>query len=416
MNLILTGYSMNDTENNYYSLLSERTIEVEYIIADKDSMEAVPLAEKLIKKAAGCEKCSTYSPSDSECSILWSLTKHDYIVKFSAQINRVNIREAEKILHNQIIEANRILEEFNAVLYASAVYPLPGSENASMNIKNNDLLFSGSPDNFNNLIKNSVFNYHYMKLYLHFENEEEFFRLHTAVRLIMPLLPALTSGSPVLGDTEDSQDITLEIFKHKLSRTGKACRSIIPLPVRNRNEYEESINQCMKCDYVNNDSGMIDECRAVTADFEKGMLAVRIFDMQESPHVDFAVVRFITYILELIVNCRCSTEKQASISNEELLEIFDNITKDGLKGMVENEKYLKLLSIEDQTKMSAWGIWMLLAKKVKDYAGLKIPPVENILKTGSLSERIIKAAEQRSVKETFQELAECLEENIMMLV
>ena len=98
------------------------------------------------------------------------------------------------------------------------------------------------------------------------------------------------------------------------------------------------------------------------------------------------------------------------------MEIFENIIKKGLKGLADNENYLKLLSIEGQTKMSAWGIWMLLAKKVKDYSGLKIPPVENILKTGSLSERIVKITENRSVKETFQELAECLEENIMMLV
>ena len=404
---------MNDAGNNYYSLLSDRTIEVEYIIADRDSMEAVPLAEKLIKKAAGCEKSVTYSSPDSECTILWSLTKHDYIVKFSAQISRANIREAEKILHNQILEANRMLEEFNAVLYASAVYPLPGSGSAKKSCSS----CSDRPEDIRNLIENSVFNYHYMKLYLHFNNEEEFFRLHTAVRLIMPLLPALTSGSPVIGNCEtEVQDSGLEIFRHKLSRKGKACGSIIPRPVRNRKEYEESLNQCLNCDSSGKDAALVDECKALTADFEKGMLGVSIFDMQESPHVDFAVVRFVTYVLELIVNCRCGAERQASVSNDELLKIFDNITKDGLKGIADNEKYLKLLGIEDQTRMSAWGIWMLLAKKVKDYAGLKIPPVENILKTGALSERIVKAAEQRSVKETFQELAECLEENIMMLV
>ena len=406
---------MKDTDKNYYSLLSERTIELEYIIADKDSMEAVPLAEKLLEKASGSEKCCTYNPPEKNGSISWSLTEYDYIVKFSAEICRVNIREAEKILHDQIIEANRMLDEFNAVLFSSAVYPLPSSE--SFSEENTGKKSADKRNRVNRLIKDSVFNYHYMKLYLPFKNEEEFFRLHTAVRLIMPLLPSLTSASPVIGRSmTDVQESGLEISRYKFSRTGKDCGSFIPRPVRNRREYEESIKKCLECSFVNNDINKIRECKAVTADFEKGMLAVRVFDMQESPHVDFAVVRFITYVLELIVNCRCGVERQASISSEELSEIFENITKDGLKGLADNENYLKLLSIEGQEKMSAWGIWMLLAKKVRDYSGLKIPPVENILKTGSLSERIIKISEKRSVKETFRELAECLEENIMMLV
>ena len=398
---------MKDADKDYYSLLSERKIELDYIIAEKDTMKAVPLAAELLEKASGVKQCKIFKPSDEDRKISWALTEYNYIVRFSADICRVNISEAEKLLHSQILEANRILEEYNAVLFSSAVYPVPCSDNFSANDSENKNVLPAEID----------MNYHYMKFFLPFKNEDQFFRLHTAVRLILPILPALTSASPVIDSKgELILDSGLEILKHKLDRKEWACRSIIPEPLKNRKEYEGSVTECLKCCKDNKGNSRIDECRAVTANFDEGTLSVRIFDMQESPHVNFAVVRFVTYVLEMLVNSPNGAEKQASISNENLSEIFDSITMEGLKGIAYNGEYLRLLGIEGQEKMSAWGIWMLLAKQVKEFAGLKIPPVENILKTGSLSERITRISRNRSVRETCLELADCLEENIMMLV
>ncbi len=138
--------------------------------------------------------------------------------------------------------------------------------------------------------------------------------------------------------------------------------------------------------------------------------------MQESAHVDFALARFITYVLELLVNCKNGAHKQEAVSTEELSNLLDEVIEKGLTAVSYNEDYLKLLSINRQEKLSAWGIWMILSKKVRDYAGVKFPPVENILKTGSLSERILKQKDNKTALEIYKDLAGCLEKNSMMLV
>ena len=400
---------MKDTGNNYYSLLSEREIELDYFIADKDSLSPSPLAGKLLESAAG-KKCSVYYPDETKSYISWASGTGLCTLKIKADLGRCNIRDAEKSVYEQITIINKHLNKFNAFLLPSAVNPFTSVYYEVFKTYNSEI-----PENSSTEFE-CCSGVHFMNLILKFEDENQFYRLFSAVRLILPIIPALTSGSPLLRSRYNGiLDNGLDLVKsNRDGRSGSNVR-IIPESVKNRKEYESgSIAEIYKSEKSN--MGNDNYNRTVTVDFERGRLSLKVFNMQESPHVDFALARFITYVLELLVNCRCGAHNQASVSTEELSNLLDEVIEKGLTAISYNEDYLKLLSINRQEKLSAWGIWMILSKKVRDYAGVKFPPVENILKTGSLSERILKQTDKKTVFEVYKDLACCLEENTMMLV
>ncbi len=386
------------TNNDDYccSMLSGREIELEYIIVEKETLIIMPLADMLLEKASG-EECSVFYPEEGKRNLSWSYKSLPHAVNFKIEISSCNIREAENIIHRQVIRANSILEDFAAVLLPASFHPF--MDFAEITQENEQALYGKNIDIF--------FNLHFMTLVLPFRNSDEYYRLHSAVRLIMPLIPSLTSSSPL----EESKftgylDSCMMLFRDRYSCINDSMISVIPEPAG-------------EADYPAGkepDNYRGKNMDLVSADFSRGKMIIRLFNMQESPHADFAIARFITYVLEILVNSGCREGKPAPVDSGELLSLFEDVIKEGMTAVTYSRYYLEMLGIEDQEKMSAWGIWMLLSKKVKDYSGLKFPPVENILKIGSLSERIIKSVKRSTVKETYHELIKCLEENRMMLV
>jgi glutamate---cysteine ligase / carboxylate-amine ligase len=79
-------------------------------------------------------------------------------------------------------------------------------------------------------------------LNLPFRGDEEFRRLHTAIRLLLPLLPALAASSPfVEGRAAPMLDMRLEVYRHNCARVPSIAGRIVPEWVPTPACYEERI-------------------------------------------------------------------------------------------------------------------------------------------------------------------------------
>ncbi len=403
---------MEKEENDGYSLFTELKIDVEYMTADRDTLDAIPAADRLLETASG-KKDLIYYPYGKDEGISWSTVSAGYAVKFKIENKNMTFRDAETVIYKEIKRAGLILEEINAVLLPTAVHPwLKMNNNIIKHVGDNIAKDQKTVSGFDESNDSCLRNFHLMHLYLPFKNDREFFRLHTAVRLILPLIPALSSSSPIIGNAESGKlDNRLEVYKNSCLYSVED--PIIPEP------YSGSEKNKIKLALNNNDNVKIcssNNMCGISADFDKGIIDLGMFEIQESLHADISIARFITLILEFLVNCGCGAERQAEADTAELSDLMNSVLSRGMFAVVENKEYLEMLGIKKQDKMSLWGIWMHFSKTVKDYAGVKIPSVENILKTGSLSERIIKSIENSSIHDTYKKLYECLKENKMMIV
>ena len=125
-------------------------------------------------------------------------------------------------------------------------------------------------------------------LNLPFANDEEFGRLHAAVRAILPLLPALAASSPfVEGRHPGILDARLDFYRTNARRVPSVTGQVIPEPVFTRSGYEALLETIyadlapldpagtLRHEWVN--------ARGCIARFDRMALEIRLLDVQECP-------------------------------------------------------------------------------------------------------------------------------------
>jgi gamma-glutamyl:cysteine ligase YbdK (ATP-grasp superfamily) len=81
-----------------------------------------------------------------------------------------------------------------------------------------------------------------MHINLPFADDREFERLHTAIRLVLPLIPALAASSPIAnGKPTGHRDYRLLQYATHTSRFPSITGDIIPDVVHSRREYEQQV-------------------------------------------------------------------------------------------------------------------------------------------------------------------------------
>ena len=85
-----------------------------------------------------------------------------------------------------------------------------------------------------------------MHINLPFANDEEFGRLHAAIRMVLPFLPALAASSPIVeGHVLPILDNQLEFSRKSAARIPSVGGAVIPEPVFTRDAYTRGILEPM---------------------------------------------------------------------------------------------------------------------------------------------------------------------------
>ncbi len=400
-----------------YSLFEVTGIELEYMIVDRDTLKIKSITDLLMFDKAG-EFAADIDNGDIE----WSneLVNHLVELKTHRPVKTLNGLSAH--FHQNILEINSLLEKHHAMLLPTASHPLMDPENETILWKHH---YSEIYELYNKIFDcrgHGWSNLQSMHINLPFGSDDEFAKLHTAIRLILPIIPAIAASSPILdGKLTGWADSRMEAYLHHQEIMPSLMGKLIPEAVFSEDEYQLRIFNQIKKDIAPFDHQHVMEhhflnSRGAIARFDRGAIEIRVIDTQECPTADLAIAALITEVLKLMVREHWAKSAYQSIWHEnDLYSIFMDVIRDAEKTVIHHSSYLRMFGIKDK-KMEIRDLWYhLLQSAIKNLKAADTEILKFIIENGSLSTRILKKMDQdinaEKIIKVYRELAACLNEN-----
>jgi hypothetical protein len=260
-------------------------------------------------------------------------------------------------------------------------------------------------------------------LNLPFANDDEFSKLHAAIRLLLPIIPALSASSPILdGKATGFLDSRMEAYLHHQEKLPELMGSLIPEAVFSQEDYYRTIfspiAQAMApFDTENVMDHHFANSRGAIARFDRGAIEIRVIDIQECPAADLAIAELIVAVLKALTSGRwVSSYLQRAWSENDLLPIFLQVIKDAGGSVIANRDYLLMFGLMKQDHMHVGKLWQHLF--VELYGELSEgcrQQIAHILEHGTLARRIVERVGKHPSHEAllgvYKELAVCLEQD-----
>lgn len=400
-----------------YHLFEAFGIEIEYMLVDIDSLNVAPISDELMRAMAG-----EFVDHVELGAISWSneLVLHVLELKVSEPLR--DLRVARDAFQKSVEQANSLAKQFHARLMPTAMHPWmdPVLEkrlwphDCSTIYKAFDKIFDCSGHGWSNL-QSTHWN-------LPFSGEQEFAKLHSAIRLLLPLMPALTASSPIYSSQWHGWcDSRLDVYRGNAARVPAVSGLVVPEAVFSEAEYDQQIYQPMFRQIAPLDpAGILQHTwlnsRGAIARFDRGAIEIRILDNQECPFADIALGQMIVNTLKLLVAGEfCSLAEQVKPSTELLADVFLEVSRLGLQANVPVQLG-KIFGIDRE--LSAGDFWHEIVSKLAAF-DLKLLTeeqqyIEYILSHGNLSDRIMHRLggdySRDSLQGVYSALCECLRE------
>ncbi len=394
-------------------------IELEYMIVDRDTLDAKPVADELLRDADGA-----YVNEISRGNIAWSNELVMHVIELKTAGPAGSLKGLEQKFQQQVGEINEQLSEHNTKLMPTAMHPW-------MNPYSEMKLW---PHEYNPIYEayNRIFdcrghgwaNLQSTHINLPFSTDAEFEKLHAAIRVVLPILPAIAASSPIADmQSKNFSDYRLEVYRLNSIKIPSVTGYIVPEAVFSEKAYDEEIFRKMYRDIAPHDPEKIlqDEwlnSRGAIARFDRGSIEIRVLDIQECPRADLAIARIISDVIKSLVNQKWSPlSSQKKWSEKELFRLLMDVIKDGEDTPLDR-RYADLFNFSSQNNPTAGDMWQYLFDQLYTDTEIDEDPImitlNNLLQAGTLSKRIRKAVGQVSrpaVTSVYNELCNCLNEN-----
>jgi len=393
-------------------------VELEYGIVDRETLAVRPIADRLLASVAGS------TVSDVELGTLaWSNELTLHVIEFKTNGPAGSLDGLADAFQADVRRANALLAAMNACLLPTGMHPWmdPTRETRLWPHEQNvvyeafDRIFSCRGHGWANL--------QCTHLNLPFAGDREFGRLHAAVRLVLPILPALAASSPILESRVTGVlDNRLEVYAGNCARIPSITGRVIPERVFTRRDYEDGLLGRLYRDIAPHDpEGVLQHewlnARGAIARFERSALEIRVLDIQECPAADLAVLEVIVRVLQALAGERWqSLEAQQRFEVEPLAEIFLTAVRDAEAAVIADPDYLAAFGLRDGAA-TAGELWIHLAE-VCFAPGEPVPEaLDVILREGPLARRILRATgpspDRATLERTYRGLTACLAEGRM---
>lgn len=283
-------------------------VELEYMIVDAETLDVKPVCDRLMERVAG-EPVSEVERGD----IAWSNELALHVLEFKTNGPVASLEGLATRFRAEIAHANRILGGEGARLLPTGMHPWmdPHRETRLWPHEYSpiyflyDELFDCSGHGWSNLQSAHI--------NLPFSGDEEFRRLHSAIRLVLPFLPIIASTTPfVEGHLTGYADNRLRYYANNQRRFPAITGRVIPDVIRSEEEYRACIHGPIRDAVAAHDpDGLLDphflNSRGAIARFDRGAIEVRVLDLQETPEQDIAVIEFAVEMVRALVEERWSS-------------------------------------------------------------------------------------------------------------
>jgi carboxylate-amine ligase len=397
----------NEMTSRTLSLFEAYGIELEYMIVDEVSLNILPITDKLFFSFANDYVSDIV---DGDISLNNELASH--VVEFKTTEPAAELKGLGDTFHHHIQKVNHALKPFHARLMPTAMHPWMDP------LKEMVLWPHGCSEIYDTLHRifdcrgHGWANLQCMHINLPFANEEEFVRLHAAIRLVLPLIPSIAASSPIAdGRITGFKDTRLKTYQNNQKKIFSVTAYVIPEAIRSLKDYQDVIlNRIYKDMETYDPQGVLRHewinSRGAIARFDRNAIEIRLLDLQETPVMDLAIASAITQLIKMLAEEKwCPMESYHSFSPDRLKNILDEQIKHGENARIDDSDYLKLFGF--QNSCTAKELWNHIIHH------LKIPleyqrPLQIILKEGTLASRIQRVVGDNPSKSTLKETYEHL--------
>lgn len=397
-------------------------LELEYMIVDQNSLQVQPLADYLLRDSAG-EPCSDLERGP----VGWSNELVRHVIEFKCADPVPNFIGWSARFGSEINFANELLRSQGAMLLPTAAHPFmdPATETHLWTLDNRDIY--AAYDRIFNCQGHGWSNLQSTHLNLSFNGDSEFGILHAAIRILLPLIPALAASSPYLdGCYTGFKDARLETYRHNQKRIPSIAGKIIPEAVFTRADYERVIFDQVRADIAPHDPEHILNhhflnSRGAIARFDRGAIEIRLVDIQECPLVDVSIAETQIALLQGLVSGRWGDPlQQRTFDTDKLAQLLMNVIRNAEHAVIEWPEYLRLFAYPGD-RCTAHELWQHIAQQLSNQLTPSTTHVlDSLLKRGTLASVLVNHLGKHPTRgefiQTYNQLAACLATNQMFNV
>lgn len=398
-----------------YDWFSVYGIELEYMVVDTATLDVRPIADTILASLAGVPHAMEVELGP----VCWSNELARHVLETKTNGPNADLTQASDDFANAVQAMNARLAQYGARLLPSGMHPwmLPDLEFKLWPIDEEGIY--GTFDRIFDCRGHGWSNLQSMHINLPFANDEQFFALHSAVRFLLPLLPALAASSPYQeGVRAPHMDERLWVYRNNAHRVPLVSGKVIPEAVTSHADYQERILEpiyralepvdkegALRYEWVN--------ARGAIARFDRMAIEIRVLDTQECPRLDLAIASLVTAVLRRMCQSEQYKAVDAAWPPERLAEILWRCVDAGNGALIEDLDYLALWGLE-RRPVTARAVWEhLFASNEALLPERQRADVGWLIHNGTLAQRLVRALgpapSRAALRGAYTRLADCLQ-------
>ncbi len=397
-------------------------IELEYMIVAAESFEIRPLADQVL-----CEVIGEFKGEFAKPGVSWSNELALHVIELKSTRPLPELAGAAALFQDDIGRINTILAQHQARLLPGGAHPwMDPFREVRLWPHDHNVIY----ENYNRIFDcrgHGWGNLQSCHINLPFADDEQFGRLHAAIRVLLPLIPALSASTPILdGVVQPSLDQRLEYYKSNSARVPSLTGAVIPEPVFSEGAYRREILQRIYDDIapLDPDGVLRDEwlnARGAIARFDRNAIEIRIIDIQECPAADLAIAALLLAALkELVAERFADGREQRRWPTDELAAILNRVIREADGALIHERNYLELFGLGSEAPLDGARFWQKLLARYRQSQAIApeyLPILETITARGCLARRMLRFLagdlSRSRLTELSRRLSLCLEQGIL---
>ncbi|MBI2473676.1 glutamate--cysteine ligase [Candidatus Uhrbacteria bacterium] len=400
-----------------YALFERFGIELEYMVVDVQTLDVRPAVDQLFFDATG-----SFVSDVERGPVTWSNELVSHVVELKVTDPVSDLFSIEDALYQNVLEIEKLLSSKGLGLLPGGIHPWmdPTKETVLWKHEGHEI-YERYHDIFD-CHRHGWANVQSTHLNISFKTDEEFERLHAAIRMVLPLIPALTASSPVANaQMTGLKDTRLDYYQTNQERLPALAGRVIPEPVFSEEAYEQVIfSQIQKQIAPYNADHLLNQyflnSRGAIARFDRGSVEIRLVDIQECVHADVAFLSLIIEVVkELAGRKQVQIEELKSWGVEDLFSVFQGTIREAGACKLDSG-YARVFGLNKED-LTAKDLWEYL---IKQHGFERYHDVYQMyLDQGTLADRLLQRLppqpQKRELKNVYLSLRQCLLSNRLFL-
>lgn len=404
---------------NPWPAFSVRGVELEYMIVDRRDLSVRPIADHLLEDAAG--RVVNELPRGR---MGWSNELTLHLVEIKNRRPESGLAALADGFQAEVREINRRLAPHGACLLGTGMHPWMDPRLECVLWPHGHADIYRAYDRVFDCRRHGFANIQSVHLNLPFADDAEFSRLHAAIRLVLPILPALAASSPITdGAPTGNLDGRLAVYLTHQAEVPASHGEVIPDTATSQAGYRREVLGPMYAAILARDPGDVLRhewlnARGAIPRFERMAIEIRLLDMQEYPRADLAVASAVEAVVARLYRAGEAGDlaAQQAYPTARLAGLLRACLREAESTRLDDPAYLELLGLPGQA-CDAGEAWRRLIdawwRDEPEQRTAWREPLETILAHGTLATRILGAlgpdCRRERLREVYADLCDGLE-------